>query len=290
VRDGRRSEVKFVILGGNKTRFSRRVDRYAIAATGGTFDSPIGSRRQCTHLEVSAPGRTPPDADIFPRYPLLHSSTRKESCGRRLLSFSRSSPPPLPGRRNRSGRSLDDRRRVPLPPWDLLRRYLAAARFLMERGLSFPGSLLFFARTDNARPITYSPFCGSRGEGDEEEEEEGVDRTRGPGTRQARARCTGRLTRDPASMVHPRVVVHTPPDAVSNAHPRPFPTTSPSPPTSQSATGGGTSPRPWSNRGGEGGRDGGGTFDIVARRVSSRLITDGGALEAWCAPVTRVGS
>ena len=185
--------------------------------------------------------------------------------------------------------------KTPLPPWDLLRRYLAAARFLMERGLSFPGSLLFFARTDNARPITYFPFAAA------EEKVMMMRRRRrrrrrvahtdrGPGTRQARARCTGRLTRDPASMVHPRVVVHTPPDAVSNAHPRPFPTTSPSPPTSQSATGGGTSPRPWSNRGGEGGRDGGGTFDIVARRVSSRLITDGGALDAWCAPVTRVGS
>ena len=155
----------------------------------GTFDSTIGSRRQYTHLEVSAPDRTPPDADIFPRYPLLHSSTLEKKLREKIIKFSRSSPPPLPGRRNRSRRSLDDRRRVPLPPWDLLRRYLAAARFLMERELSFPGSLLFFARTDNARPITYSPFCGSRGEGDEEEEEEeGVDRTRGPGTRQARAR------------------------------------------------------------------------------------------------------
>ena len=58
----------------------------------------------------------------------------------------------------------------------------------------------------------------------------------------------------------------------------------------QSATAGGTSPRPWSNRGGEAGRDGDGTSDIDARRVSSRLITDGGALDAWCAPITRVGS
>ena len=117
-----------------------------------------------------------------------------------------------------------------------------------------------------------------------------MDRTRGPGTRQARARCTRRLTQDPASMVHPRVSVHTPPDTVSSTHPHPFPTMSPSPRTSPSATGGGTSPRPWSNRIGEGGRDGGNTFDVVARRVSSRLITDGGALDAWCAPVSRVGS
>ena len=61
-------------------------------------------------------------------------------------------------------------------------------------------------------------------------------------------------------------------------------------PTSPSATAGGTSPRPWSNRGGEAGRDAAGTSDIDARRVSSRLITDGGALDAWCAPITRVGS
>ena len=61
-------------------------------------------------------------------------------------------------------------------------------------------------------------------------------------------------------------------------------------PDESKRTAGGTSPRPWSNRGGEAGRDAAGTSDIDARRVSSRLITDGGALDAWCAPITRVGS
>lgn len=93
------------------------------------------------------------------------------------------------------------------------------------------------------------------------------------------------------SIVHPRVPAHTPPDAVHSTHtPHPSSSRPMESPTSPSATAGGTSPRPWSNRGGEAGRDAAGTSDIDARRVSSRLITDGGALDAWCAPITRVGS
>ena len=116
-------------------------------------------------------------------------------------------------------------------------------------------------------------------------------RASGPGARRARARCTRRPTRTPVSIVHPRVPAHTPPDAVHSTHtPHPSPSRPMESPTSPSATAGGTSPRPWSNRGGEAGRDAAGTSDIDARRVSSRLITDGGALDAWCAPITRVGS
>lgn len=116
-------------------------------------------------------------------------------------------------------------------------------------------------------------------------------RASGPGARRARARCTRRPTRTPVSIVHPRVPAHTPPDAVHSTRlPHPSPSRPMESPTSPSATAGGTSPRPWSNRGGEAGRDAAGTSDIDARRVSSRLITDGGALDAWCAPITRVGS
>ena len=116
-------------------------------------------------------------------------------------------------------------------------------------------------------------------------------RASGPGARRARARCTRRPTRTPVSIVHPRVPAHTPPDAVHSTHtPHPSSSRPMESPTSPSATAGGTSPRPWSNRGGEAGRDAAGTSDIDARRVSSRLITDGGALDAWCAPITRVGS
>ena len=116
-------------------------------------------------------------------------------------------------------------------------------------------------------------------------------RASGPGARRARARCTRRPTRTPVSIVHPRVPAHTPPDAVHSTHtPHPSSSRPMESPTSPSATAGGTSPRPWSNRGGEAGRDAAGTSDIDARRVSSRLITDGGALDAWCAPNTRVGS
>ena len=116
-------------------------------------------------------------------------------------------------------------------------------------------------------------------------------RASGPGARRARARCTRRPARTTVSIVHPRVPVHTPPDAVHSTHtPHPSSSRPMESPTSPSATAGGTSPRPWSNRGGEAGRDAAGTSDIDARRVSSRLITDGGALDAWCAPITRVGS
>ena len=116
-------------------------------------------------------------------------------------------------------------------------------------------------------------------------------RASGPGARRARARCTRRPTRTPVSIVHPRVPAHTPPDAVHSTHtPHPSSSRPMESPTSPSATAGGTSPRLWSNRGGEAGRDADGTSDIDARRVSSRLITDGGALDAWCAPNTRVGS
>ena len=116
-------------------------------------------------------------------------------------------------------------------------------------------------------------------------------RASGPGARRARARCTRRPARTPVSIVHPRVPAHTPPDAVPRTRlPHPSPSRPMESPTSPSATAGGTSPRPWSNRGGEAGRDAAGTSDIDARRVSSRLITDGGALDAWCAPITRVGS
>ena len=116
-------------------------------------------------------------------------------------------------------------------------------------------------------------------------------RASGPGARRARARCTRRPARTPVSIVHPRVPAHTPPDAVPRTRlPHPSPSRPMESPTSPSATAGGTSPRLWSNRGGEAGRDAAGTSDIDARRVSSRLITDGGALDAWCAPITRVGS
>ena len=116
-------------------------------------------------------------------------------------------------------------------------------------------------------------------------------RASGPGARRARARCTRRPARTPVSIVHPRVPAHTPPDAVPRTRlPHPSPSRPMESPTSPSATAGGTSPRLWSNRGGEAGRDGAGTSDVDARRVSSRLITDGGALDAWCAPITRVGS
>ena len=116
-------------------------------------------------------------------------------------------------------------------------------------------------------------------------------RASGPGARRARARCTRRPARTTVSIVHPRVPVHTPPDAVHSTRlPHPSPSRPMESPTSPSATAGGTSPRPWSNRGGEAGRDAAGTSDVDARRVSSRLITDGGAFDAWCAPITRVGS
>lgn len=65
--------VKFVIWAGNEVfallRARRRVEDGAVAAKDDAFDRIIKSWRVCAHLEVSAPGLTPPDADIFPRSP-----------------------------------------------------------------------------------------------------------------------------------------------------------------------------------------------------------------------------
>ena len=138
--DGGRSEVN-----GNLEREQRGFRAGSIATPSrrqGAFGLAIGSRRR------ASPGgraRADADTDIFPRYPSLHASTRKESCGRRLL---RSPLSPTAGSRIQqalAGRS----QKTPLPPWDL------CADTWRRRALmsGFPSlAPLYFSHTDNVGP------------------------------------------------------------------------------------------------------------------------------------------